>query len=495
VGPVDETNSQNQNVAPRGEIMSEAARSLSREAPAGDGIALAQPEVETFPDVACELGLGRANAVSRQRLVWRNRRFIFQATRAGILCSLLMAFLIPERFESTARLMPPEEGASGMGMAMLAAAGGNLGAQLGSGLGSLAGDLLGLKSSSDLFIGILQSRTVQDDLIAKFDLRKVYSTRRMQDARQLLAARTSLSVDRKSGILTIQVTDHDGKRAAAMAGEYAGELNRVVTQLNTSSAHRERVFLEERLTRVKQDLETAESNFSEFAAKNAALDIPAQGRAMIEAAATLEGQLIGAQTELQGLKQAYADRNVRVRSTQARVEELRQQLDKNLSGGSSGPDPADARMRQSLYPSIRELPALGVGYADLYRNTKIQEAVFQTLTQEYELAKVQEAKETPSVKILDPPDVPENKSFPPRGWIIALGALLALAGSVSWVFARQAWDRTGAEDPQKLFAQEVLHAVQARLAWAPSNGFDPSSANRSAASRFSRVEEPADGDE
>ncbi len=205
-----------------------------------------------------------------------------------------------------------------------------------------------------------------------------------------------------------------------MAGEYISELNRVVTELNTSSAHRERVFLEDRLTHVKQDLETAEKGFSEFASKNTALDIPAQGKAMIEGLGALEGQLVAAQTELEGLKQIYADGNVRVRATQARVQELRRQLEKNLGSKSGGPATGNGQDRESLYPSIRELPVLGVSYADLYRNTKIQEAVFQTLTQEYELAKVQEAKETPSIKVLDSPDTPEKKSFPPRLFIIAL---------------------------------------------------------------------------
>jgi len=469
--------------------MSEAARSRAREAPFREDIVLAQPDVEAFPNEGRELELGRARAVAMQRLVWENRRFIFRATMTGFLLSVLLAFYIPKRFESTARLMPPDQGSSGMGMAMLAAASGNIGAQLGSGLGSVAGDLLGLKSSSDLFIGILQSRTVQDDLINKFDLRNVYSDRRMEDAREDLGKRTNLSVDRKSGILTIQVVDRSPQRAAAMAGEYAGELNRVVTQLNTSSAHRERVFLEDRLTQVKQDLESTEKNFSEFATKNTALDIPTQGKAMIEAAATLEGQLIAARTELQGLKQVYADGNVRVRAAQARVQELRQQLEKNLNGNSGGPGAANGENRQSLFPSIRELPALGVGYADLYRNTKIQEAVFQTLTQEYELAKVQEAKETPSVKVLDPPDVPEKKSFPPRFFIITLGAILAIVASVSWVFARQAWDQTAQGDPQKVFAQEVIHTVRARLPWVATNGTDPSSSSGKVWSRYTHSKE------
>jgi uncharacterized protein involved in exopolysaccharide biosynthesis len=495
VGPVDETVSQNSSAAPCGEIMSDAARSMAREAPPAEDIVLAPPDVKTFPIEERELELGRAYAVGIQRLVWENRRFIFRATRAGVLLSVLIAFLIPKRFESTARLMPPDQGSTGMGMTMLAAASGNIGSPLGSGLGSMAGDLLGLKSSSDLFIGILQSRTVQDDLINKFDLRNVYSDRRMEDAREDLGKRTNLSVDRKSGILTIQVVDHSPQQAAAMAGEYASELNRVVTQLNTSSAHRERIFLEDRLTQVKQDLESAEKNFSEFATKNTALDIPTQGRAMIEAAAALEGQLIAAETELQGLKQVYADGNVRVRATQARVGELRQQLEKNLSGNSGDPGAARGQDRHSLYPSIRELPALGVGYADLYRNTKIQEAVFQTLTQEFELAKVQEAKETPSVKILDPPDVPEKKSFPPRLLIAVLGATLSILASVSWVFAKQAWDRAGQQDPQKLFAQEVIHTVRARLPWVATNGSAPSAASGKVWSQYPQNKEHSNRDE
>jgi capsule polysaccharide export protein KpsE/RkpR len=260
-----------------------------------------------------------------------------------------------------------------------------------------------------------------------------------------------------------------------MAGEYVSELNRVVTELNTSSAHRERVFLEDRLIRVQQDLESAEKNFSEFATKNTALDIPTQGKAMIEAAATLEGELIAAQTELEGLKQVYADGNVRVRSTQARVDELRRQIEKSLGSKSGDPGSGNGQNRQSLYPSIRELPALGVGYADLYRNTKIQEAVFQTLTQEYELAKVQEAKETPSVKVLDAPDVPEKKSFPPRLLLIVLGAMVAMVSSVFWIFSKQAWEQTEQEDPQKVFAREVIYTVRARLFSVATNGSGPGS--------------------
>lgn len=469
--------------------MSDPVRSMARGTPPREDIVLAQPDVETIQNEERDLVLDRARFVATQRLVWGNRRFIFRATMAGALLSTLIAFLIPKRFQTTARLMPPDQGGSGMGMAMIAAASGGIGSQLGSSLGSMAGDLLGLKSSSDLFIGILQSRTAQDDVIDKFNLRKVYSDRRMEDARDDLAKNTSVSADRKSGIISIQVVDKSPTRAAAMAGEYINELNQVVTLLNTSSAHRERVFLEDRLTQVRQDLETAEQNFSQFATKNTALDIPAQGKAMIEAAATLEGQLIAAQTELEGLKQVYADGNVRVRSTQARVDELRRQLEKSLGNKSGDPGTGNGPNRQSLYPSIRELPALGVGYADLYRNTKIQEAVFQTLTQQYELAKVEEAKETPSVKVLDPPDVPEKKSFPPRLLIMMLGTMLTMATVVVWVLIKQRWEEVEPGDPQKVFTQEVIHTVGARLPWVATNGSGPGSTSSKVWSRFRRSRE------
>ena len=234
-------------------------------------------------------------------------------------------------------------------------------------------------------------------------------------------------MDRKSQIITISVTDHDPKRAAAMGQAYVAELNRLVAELSTSSARRERIFLEERLKSVSQDLESAEKEFSQFSSKNTTLDIKEQGKAMVEAAATLQGQYIAAQSELEGLKQIYTDNNVRVRSVRARIDELKHQLEKLGGKGESMTD-ASSQPGDSLYPSIRKLPLLGVTYADLYRRTKIQEAVLETLTKEYEMAKVQEAKEIPTVKVLDPANIPDKKSFPPRTLISAVGHCTRFCG-------------------------------------------------------------------
>src|SRR5207245_3875392 len=246
-----------------------------------------------------------------------------------------------------------------------------------------------------------------------------------------LRKRTEVTEDRKSGVITITVTDHDPRRAQKMVEAYVEELDRLVAQVSTSSARRERIFIERRLATVRQELDQAAQEFSQFASKNSALDIKEQTKAMVESGAVLQGQLIAAQSELRGLEQIYTPNNVRVRSLKAQVAELEHQLQK-LSGDSSAPSP-DSKP-DTLYPPIRQLPLLGVRWAELYRETKIQETVYELLTQQYELAKVEEAKEVPVVKVLDAADVLEKKSFPPRLITTILGTMLALAAAVAWIF-------------------------------------------------------------
>jgi capsule polysaccharide export protein KpsE/RkpR len=395
------------------------------------------------------------------QLFWANRRLLSRAAVVAFLASIAIAFLIPVRYQSTTRLMPPDSQSTGLGLLAAMSQRSSVGA-----LGNVAGDLLGMKNSSALFVGILDGNTVQDDLINKFQLKKVYHASKIEDARKELALHTEVAEDRKSGIISIGVTDHDPNRAAVMAQEYVIELDRLVAQVSTSSARRERIFLEERLNKVKADLDAAAKDFSDFASKNTAIDIPAQGKAMVEAAATLQGQLIAAQAQLSSLQQIYSDGNVRVRAAEARVNELQKKL--NEIGGA-GPQ-SDLKNDNSLYPSIRKLPLLGVTYADLYRQTKIQETVYELLTQQYELAKVQEAKEIPTVKVLDPALVPTKKSFPPRAGISVLGTLLGIALVMMWLIGKTRWDTANANDPRKVFATEVFTTVKARISKLSRNG-------------------------
>ena len=400
--------------------------------------------------------------VSRLRLLLDQRLFLLRVAAYGLALATLLAYLLPVRYEARSQLMPPDNEMSS-GLASLMA----MSARSGGGLGLLAGDFLGLKTSGSLFIGILRSETVEDRIVERFDLKSVYGVRQMQGARRQLEANTEVSEDRKSGIIVIRVTDHSPQRAKAIAESYIAELNRLVVELNTSAAHRERVFLEDRLKSVKQDLDSSAKEFSQFASDNTAIDIKEQGKAMVEAAASLQGHLIAAQSELEGLRQIYADGNVRVRSVRARIEELQAKLKEMGDGDLSTPGTAGSN---NLYPSIRKLPLLGVTYAELYRTNKIQETVYELLTQQCELAKVQEAKETPSVKVLDGARLPEKKSFPPRLLIMFLGGCVSLMIGTVWVLGRAGWENLDPVHPAKLLAQDAYTTIKADLGLASVNG-------------------------
>jgi capsule polysaccharide export protein KpsE/RkpR len=388
--------------------------------------------------------------IARARILWEHRRTLAWSIVWGFALSLLVVLTLPKGYEATAKLMPPETGPGG-GAALMAAL-----ATRGAGMfNGLAGDLLGVKGNGPVFVEILESRTVADRLIDEFQLSREYRTTKIEYTRKQLEAHTKISEDRKSGVITITVTSRDPGRAAAIAQAYVAELDRLVSQLSTSSARRERIFLEERLTTVKSDLDSAATQFSEFASKNTAIDIPAQGRAMVEAAATLQGQLIAAEAEASGLEKIYTVNNVRVRALKARIGELREQLQK-LGGSTS---PAEARNDNSLYPSIRKLPLLGVKYADLYRRTRIEETVYELLTQQYELAKVQEAKEIPSVKVLDRAVAPTVKSSPHRVMLTLCGTGLVLCGTAAWILLRKRWTQIDPTDPGRLLAEEMVTAV------------------------------------
>ncbi len=417
-----------------------------------------------FPGVPETLVLPRLSArLQRLRLLWNSRASLNRAAIAGLAGGALIAFLLPVKYESTTQLMPPDTQSSS-GMAMMAA----LSARGGEAAESVSSDLLGLKSSGALFISILGSRTVEERLVNHFDLRNRYGCPLQEDARRKLAENTAISEDRKSGVITITVTDRDRHIAAEMAATYVDELNRMVTELSTSAAHRERVFLEQRLRDVKQNLNQASKDLSQFASENTALDIKEQGRAMIDAAASLTGQLIAAESEERGLEQIYNPNNVRVRSVQARINELREKIGELQ--GNPGDGPPGLVAGASKYPTLRSLPLLGVTYSDLYRQSKIQETVYETLTQEYELAKVQEAKETPSVKVLDVPSVPERRSYPPRLQIVLVGISLGLTGAGLWILGKERWGEIDTLDPAKQFAEEIFRTVYSCMPWAERNG-------------------------
>ena len=372
--------------------------------------------------------------------IWQRRRWLARVIGLGAVVSIGIALLIPNQYTSTAQLMPPDQ--QSLSRVSL------LGALTGAGpTASLAGGLMSARTPGGTFIGILDSQTAQDDIINRFDLRRVYHCNLYIDARKILTGKTTIVEDMNSGIIRISVTDLDPNRARDIAEAYVEELDKLVNSLSTSSARRERIFLEERLKSIKSDLEASSVALSQFSSRNATINPQSQGQALIASASGLQGELITAQSELSGLKAMYSDDNVRVRAARARVDELQSQLRKmgNIGGKEDGSD----QKADQLYPSIRELPILGVTYSDLYRQMAMQENIYETLTKQYELAKVEEAKEIPAVRVLDEPQVPERKSSPHRAIIGLLAILLSAFAGIVWIVACKHWEITHDSHPVK----------------------------------------------
>ena len=363
---------------------------------------------------------------------------MLHAAGIGVVLSAALAFLLPNQYQAAGALMLAGQEKINSGYAWRAHHKDKWQ------LGALAGDMLNLDSSAEVVVGILHSRSVEDEIIDKFDLRRVYWRKRYSawSAQTNLEKRSDISEDRKSGIITITITDDDRWRASEIAQCYIDALNRRVALLTTTAAHRERVFLEGRLSDVKQELDSSSMQLSQFSSKNRTMDLQTQGHAMLEAGANLQGQLIAAEADLRSLQQLYTPDNPRVRGATARVNDLRAHLNGLIgappAAGKSGLPPDSGE----LSPSLTELPLLGNTYADLYRRTRILEATYEALSQEYEVAKVEEAKEIPSIKVLDAPVIPEKKSWPPRAIIILLGTFAAVGICLLWFAMKQAWAET-----------------------------------------------------
>jgi len=404
----------------------------------------------------------------RARLLWQHRRLLARVTVVSLIVGLVIAFTIPKQYTAVTTIMPPDQqgGSSALLLSALAGRGSSLGA-----LGSIAGSVLGEHPTTALFIELLQSGTVGGHLINRFNLKHVYHTRYNIDTAKHLARLTKITDDKKSGVITIKVQDRDPVRARDLAQAYLDELNGLVTRTSTSAAHQERLFIEKRLQTVQGDLERAQLELSEFSSKTSTVDIKEQTRAMVDAGARVQGELLVEQSGLQALRQIYGDGNVRVKETEARVAALQRDLNK-MTGSSAPliPQMADdnnansgAEDKGELYPPLRQLPRLAVPYADLYRRVRVQEAVFELLTQQYEIASIDEAKDTPVIKVIDPPGVPEKKSFPPRLLVALFFAFLAFGGTSAFILMRENWSNVDPRDPRKILASEVMPVVRQRL--------------------------------
>jgi len=292
--------------------------------------------------------------------------------------------------------------------------------QLSGGLGALAGGFLGVSAPVDQWMAILKSETIKDAIIKRFDLIKVFNVNTMDDARNAISGMIKVS-RANEGIISITVEDKDPQRAATLANAIVEELDRINKGIVTTSGRRMRVFVEERLKGAKSELRTSEETIKGFQERNRAIKLDDQSRAVIEAMGTVKGQLMAKEVELQTLLSYATPNNPQAEILSTQVKELRERL-RELEEGKTNPDNPS---QKNIFIPTTMIPDLSLQYARLLRDAKVQQTLYELLTQQYEIARIQEAKDTATVQVLDDAKVPERKVKPKKRQIIMLTTITA----------------------------------------------------------------------
>jgi uncharacterized protein involved in exopolysaccharide biosynthesis len=351
--------------------------------------------------------------------------------------TLVVSFLMPKTYESTASLLPQLESNTGLGL--------GLGSLLTSSAAGTAAQSLGISlpgapaTPLDLFLAMLKSRIMADEIVKQFNLTERYEKGTVQDTRKVLESATSIVVT-KEKVIKVTVEEKDPQLAADIANFYVSNLERLNQTLTVSKARENRKFVEERVKATQGTMVKLENALKEFQTQNRAVSIEAQSKAMIEATAMLQAQIMAQEVQLQVMGTYLSSSNPEITRVQSSISELRKQLQVMESGKSR----AERLPGDSLRPAITSVPALALEYGRLMRDLKVQETLYALLMAQYEQAKISEARDTPTVQVLDPAIAAERKSRPKIALNVVIAGILSLLIGIFWAFLREAIDRRNA---------------------------------------------------
>jgi uncharacterized protein involved in exopolysaccharide biosynthesis len=337
-------------------------------------------------------------------MLTRSWRVICAAVLAGALTGGAVSLLLPKIYKATAVIMPPQQQQSSA-TALLG--------QLGS-LAALGGRDLGLKSPSDLYAGLLRSRTIADRVIEQHELRRVYGTSTLMATRRKLASRTRVQSG-KDTLISVSVEDRDAARAAAIANTYVEELQKQNNRLAISESAQRRLFFEQQLAGEKELLAKAEAALKSTQERTGVLQVTSQVEAVIRSMAQLRAEITEREVALERLKAGATAQNPEVVRQQTELAALRAQL--ALLEADAGPN----RPGDPMIPAAR-VPQAGLDHLRRVRDLKYHEALFELLAKQYEAARIDEARESPIVQVVDRAVPPDEKSWPPRGLLSSLSA-------------------------------------------------------------------------
>ena len=378
----------------------------------------------------------KVNIYSYLAILVAYRRFIFLNLVGVCLIVALLSFLLPTWYRATTTVLPPGgEAALGLGVpsSLLGAASGF----------ATSLSLPFMATPSDIVAAILRSRAVGEAVIREEQLMEVYRTESMEKALGELFSRVKIEVT-PEGLISLSYEDKDRVRAAAVANRFMEQSDRIGRETSASQAKSARIFIEERLTQTQEELARSEENLRSFQEENKTILLDDQMRASIEKAAELKARMVSAQIELNVLSKTMSPSHPGIRSLRSEIDELRRQLEIQ----ERGKDEEDPESKTVLDVPFSEVPALSLKLARLTREVKIQEGIFELLTQQYEQYKIQETKDTPTLQVLDRAVPPERRARPRRALLVVLSGILSLFVSMTFIFGLEYFKALRERNPE-----------------------------------------------
>jgi uncharacterized protein involved in exopolysaccharide biosynthesis len=373
-----------------------------------------EPTAATLKD---DSGDHTLNALEIMIVLARSKRTIATFTLVVALVAAVISFILPNVYQASTKLLPPQQPQSGAA-ALLSQLGGLAGAAAGA---------AGIKNPADLYIGILKSRTISDKIIARFDLKKVYDVDTFEKTRKKLEERTVINAG-KDGLITIEVEDEDKKRVAEMANAYVSELMNLTKVIAVTEASQRRVFFERQLAQSKDKLAETEMRFKSAMDKNGVISVDADSRATLETIGRLRAQVSAKEIQLNSMRSLVTVNNPDFSRVQGELASLRQELAKLENG-------------RGTINGEQDMSEGGLQNIKILRDVKYYQMLYELLAKQYEAARLDEAKDSAVIQVLDPAVEPERKIKPKRLILVLVSASTALFVAVLWCLFAESYKR------------------------------------------------------
>jgi tyrosine-protein kinase Etk/Wzc len=378
------------------------------------------PQSNTMPPQS-----GAADEVSLLDLLIvlaQRKRFILITTAVFVAVSVIISLLLPFRFTATTVILPPQNQSAGSALM----------SQLSGPIASLAaGSGLGIKSTNDMYVAMLKSRTVEDAMVQRFDLMTEYHAKRRSDARKAFEGQSDIENNPKDGLIRISVTDRDPKRAAEMTNAYVEEYRKLSGTLAITEASQRRLFFEEQLAQAKDNLANAEEALKKTEQTTGMIQMDSQARALIESATSLRAQIAAKEVEIHAMRSFASDGNPDLKMAEQQLAGWQAQLS-HLTGNRSGTE-------DDLILSRGQVPGAGLEYVRKLRDVRYYDTIFELLAKQFEMAKLDEARQGALIQVIDTAIPPDRRSSPKRIFIVLVATMAGFIIATFWVLITAAF--------------------------------------------------------